>query len=152
MNINEEILKKRSRQTELEAQLSDPAVLSKPKKLEELNREYAAIKECLDIAGRYEKTKTALDEAQSTAAESADEEMKTLAEQEEERLTEELSKLETELLAELVPPEPLDSKNVYVEIRAGTGGDEAGLFAADLYRMYQRYAELKGWKTNLVAS
>ncbi|MBU0625562.1 peptide chain release factor 1 [Patescibacteria group bacterium] len=152
MNINEEILKKRSRQTELEAQLSDPAVLSKPKKLEELNREYAAAKECLNIAGCYEKTKTALDEARLTAIESEDEEMKTLAGQEEERLAGELENLEIELLAELVPPETLDSKNVYVEIRAGTGGDEAGLFAADLYRMYQRYAELKGWKTSLVSS
>jgi peptide chain release factor 1 len=152
MNIAEEILKRHARKTELETQLSDPAILSNSQKLQEFNREYAALKECLVVAERYEKLIKALSEAQITAAETNDEELRLLAKQEEEKLTIDLEKAEVELLAELVPAEPLDNKNVYVEIRAGTGGDEAALFAADLYRMYQRYAEVKGWKTNLVSS
>jgi peptide chain release factor 1 len=152
MNIAEEILKRHARKTELETQLSDPAILSNSQKLQEFNREYAALKECLVVAERYEKLIKALSEAQITAAETNDEELRLLAKQEEEKLIIDLERAEVELLAELVPAEPLDNKNVYVEIRAGTGGDEAALFAADLYRMYQRYAEVKGWKTNLVSS
>jgi len=151
MNIAEEIQAKRDRKTELEGLLSSQEVLSNQEKSAELNREYSTLKECLETAEKFEGVTAALEEAKKTLEDSDDEEMKELAEQEVERLTEELEAVEPELMAALVPPEPLDEKNVYIEIRAGTGGDEAALFAADLYRMYQRYAENKGWKASITS-
>jgi peptide chain release factor 1 len=152
MNLKEEIAKRRGRKEELERLLSDQSVLSNLQKLAELNREYSAIKECLEVADRFEKTRAALDEAQATAAESNDEELRQMGEDEKVRLTAELEQIEPELVAALVPPEPFDDKNVYVEIRAGTGGDEASLFAAELFRMYSRYAERKGWRVKTVSA
>ncbi|MFH1047006.1 MAG: peptide chain release factor 1 [Patescibacteria group bacterium] len=149
MNIADEIAKRRARKIELETQMSDPAILSNSETITKLNREYVALNRCLTVADRFEKISRALAEATSTVTDSDDEEMRELAEQEIQRLSAELEIAEPELMAELVPPEPFDEKNVYIEIRAGTGGDEAGLFAADLYRMYQRYAEQKGWKASI---
>src|SRR3989339_653382 len=151
MDFKTALANKRTRASELEALLGDPAIFANPKRLEEANREYAAIKECLNVGIRYEQTKNAFEEARTTAEDTDDEEMRQLAETESSSLADELSSLETELAAVLVPPEPLDSKNVYLEIRAGTGGDEASLFAAELFRMYARYAELKNWKTGSVS-
>jgi peptide chain release factor 1 len=149
MDIAEEISKRHNRRAELEGLLSDQAILSDTKKMTELNREYSALKECFEMAERWENVSEALTEAQATLEQSDDQEMRDLAEQEVTRLTEELAQIEPELLATLVPPEPLDDKNAYIEIRAGTGGDEAALFATDLYRMYQRYAERRGWKMSV---
>ncbi len=151
MNIAEQIQIKRNRQTELEGLLSDQAVLSNPDKTAELNREYSVLRECLEIAEKHENLASALEEAENTLEESGDDDMKELAEQEIERLTEDLEAVEPELMAALVPPEPLDEKNAYIEIRAGTGGDEAALFATDLTRMYQRYAERREWKTSITS-
>jgi len=151
MDFKTALSNRRTRASELEALLGDPAIFSNTKRLEEANREYAAIKECLNVGAKYERIVAALEEAQSTAADTDDEEMRRLAEGESSSLTDELTDVETELAAVLVPPEPLDGKNVYLEIRAGTGGDEASLFAAELFRMYTRYAELRGWKTKSVS-
>jgi len=150
MDINKTIQERRERSSELEAMLADQAIFSDQKKMAEVNREYAALKDCLVLANRYEQLQSALAEAEKTIEE-ADEEMAELAQEEQTRLTTELEELEPKLMAALVPPEPLDEKNAYIEIRAGTGGDEAALFAADLYRMYQRYAENKGWKTSVTS-
>jgi peptide chain release factor 1 len=151
MDITKATQKKRERFKELETLLADPEVLADPKRLKDINREYGAVKECLEVADRLEDVLKAKTEAEETLG-SDDEEMRQMAEDELAQLTEQEEKLETELTASLVPPEPLDGKNVYIELRAGTGGDEAGLFAAELYRMYTKYAERKGWKTNLVSS
>lgn len=151
MNLTEEIAEKRNRKTELEKQLSSSEILSNPEKMAELNREYSELKDTLQIADSYEQLTDALSEAQKTLEESTDDDMREFAKQEVERLTQEIEILEPKLLAALVPPEPLDEKNVYIEIRAGTGGDEAALFASDLYRMYQRYAERNGWKTSVTS-
>ncbi|MEA3248987.1 MAG: peptide chain release factor 1 [Patescibacteria group bacterium] len=151
MDIDKAVAKKEERSKELETLLADPAVFGDPKKMEELNREYSSIKECLDIARKLSEVKAGRKEAQSST-ETDDDELKQMAEEELERLTAEEEKLETELMASLVPPEPLDGKNVYVELRAGTGGEEAALFASELYRMYTKYAERKGWTTLLVSS
>jgi len=150
MDIAKTIQDRRDRSAELEAMLADQAIFSDPKKMAETNREYAGLKECLELSKQYEELQSALAEAQKTS-EDADEEMKELADEELERLNAELEVLEPQLMAALVPPEPLDDKNAYVEIRAGTGGDEAALFAAELYRMYQRYAESKGWQTSVTS-
>jgi len=151
MDTDKAVAKKMERAKELETLLADPAVLSDQKRIQELNREYVAVKECLKIADGLAKVKTALREAEATINEE-DGEMRQMAEEETARLTSETERLETELIAALVPPEPLDGKNVYIELRAGTGGEEASLFAAELYRMYAKYAERKGWKTRLVSS
>lgn len=152
MNINKKIKEKRGRAAELEKLLSSQEVLSDTQKLKELNREYNGIRECLDIAEDLLKVSGAKDEAKRTAAEAGDDEMHTLAVEELERLTGDEERLTLELEAALAPPEPMDSKNCYIEIRAGTGGDEAALFAADLFRMYTRFAERRGWKTKTTSS
>ncbi|MFC1639061.1 peptide chain release factor 1 [Patescibacteria group bacterium] len=151
MDIAKAVAEKSDRIKELETALADPALFDDPEKAADTNREYAAIKDCLRAAAEHEAAAKALEEARATLEEE-DEEMRMMAEGEVERLEPEVERLETELMATLVPPEPLDGKNVYVEIRAGTGGDEAALFAAELYRMYTRYAERRGWKTRLVSS
>lgn len=151
MDINQTIEERRARAAELEAMLADQAIFSDQKKMADTNREYATIKECLVLANRYLSVQSALAEAEKTVEEAGDEDMTALAEEEKLRLQTELEELEPELMAALVPPEPLDEKNAYIEIRAGTGGDEAALFAADLYRMYQRYAENRGWKVKVTS-
>ncbi len=149
MDITKAVEQKKTRAQELETQLADPATFADPSKLKKLNQEYADVKECLELAERYADVHAALTEAQKTSSETDDAEMKEMAAGEVTRLTAEEELARTELEAALVPPEPMDSKNSFFEIRAGTGGDEASLFAAQLFRMYSRFAELRGWKTKL---
>ncbi|MEY4723850.1 MAG: hypothetical protein RLZZ324_1363 [Candidatus Parcubacteria bacterium] len=140
---------KRKRSLEIEALLGDPATFSDTRKLKALNQEYADIKECIDISDRYDGVLHALREAEKAAAEETDPEMKEMAREEVLRLTPEEEAVRTDLESALVPPEPMDSKNCFIEIRAGAGGDEASLFASQLLRMYTRFAERRGWKTKL---
>jgi peptide chain release factor 1 len=151
MDLKSEISTRRDRITELEGQLASPEVLADPKQLKELNREYAAAKEVLAIGDQLLAAESALTEARETAA-ADDPEMTAFAEEEIARLEPEVERLASELEAALVPPEPLDDRNCYVEVRAGTGGDEAALFAGTLFRLYSRYAERRGWKTVVTSS
>lgn len=151
MDLTKEISLKRARARELEAALADPAVFSDAGRFRDLNREYAGLKETLELADRYEAARRAQTEAEE-AATGDDAEMRELAEQELAALNPQVAALTEELDAALLPPEPNDHKNSYVEIRAGAGGDEAALFAAELFRMYARYAERRGWKTKLVSA
>jgi peptide chain release factor 1 len=146
MDTNSIIAEKRGRAKEIEALLMRPETFGDQKKLKELNLEYNELKGVLELADRHEATAKALAEAKRAAAEDGDADMAELAKEEVGRLIEEESSLKTELEAALVPPDPLDRKNCYLEIRAGTGGDEAALFASELLRMYARYAERRGWK------
>lgn len=148
MNIPAAIAKRRARSTEIEQLLMSPDVLNDTRKLKGLNCEYDALREVLELAGRYEQTARAVTDAE-TAAQDADVEMAAMGQSELERLRPLLEKQQLELEAALVPPGPMDSKNSYFEIRAGTGGEEAALFAAELFRMYSRYAERRGWRTKL---
>ena len=152
MDISAAVAKKRGRKAELERLLADPGTFSDTRKLKDLNREYDDIRNCLEISERFEATAAARAEAEKTAGEASDAELQGMAKDEVVRLAADEERLRTELEAALVPPEPMDSKNCYFEIRAGTGGDEAALFAAELYRMYARYAERRGWKTKLSSS
>lgn len=152
MNIAAAIAKKRARAAELEVQLASPEALSDTRKLKALHQEYNDAAVCLEISAKYDAVLAAKAEAERTAAEGLDEDLKKMASEEITRLTEEEAKVKAELEAALLPPEPMDSKNSYVEIRAGAGGDEAALFAAELFRMYARYAERRGWKTKLSSS
>ena len=115
----------------------------------ELSKERAELDTLVTKARDYENTLEKIEETQSLLS-AEDEEMRTLAEMEMEELQEHQAALEAELKSMLVPKDPRDQRNVIMEIRAGTGGDEAGLFAAELYRMYSRYAERQGWKTEII--
>lgn len=148
MDIQKVIKDNQEKIKNLEAGLVDPAILGDPKKLGEINREYQFIKHILGLAENLQKSITDLEGAKETLA---DPDMKELAEAEIEELETQIPKLETKLLLALIPPDPTDKNDAIVEIRAGAGGDEAALFAANLFRMYSRYAEEKGWKIDLVS-
>ncbi len=144
-----EILKKKTNElNKLEKQLVDPAVLSDPQKLSQINKQYQFVKHIVELADKLEKARAEMQSAQESLHEP---EMKELAESEIARLEEEIPFLENKLTLALIPPDPTDANDAIVEIRAGAGGDEAALFAAELYRMYAKYAETKGWKTEIVS-
>lgn len=129
---------------QLEALLSDPSVLQDRDAYQQYAREHAELTEIVSAYRTYKKIDQELDESLELLKDN-DPEIKHLAKEEVERLTEEKDRLELKLKKLLVPKDPLDEKNVILEIRAGTGGDEAGLFANDLYKMYSRYAEGRRW-------
>ena len=138
--------------SELEAQLSDPAVMQDMKKYSELMKEHATSKEIVDSYALYKKTVSQLEEAKEMAGSESDPELKEMAKEEIKELEEQKENQIKELRILLIPKDPLDLKNIIMEIRAGTGGDEAALFAADLFRMYSKYAELKKWKIEIMSS
>lgn len=137
---------------ELELQLQDPAIVSDRKKMKSIATKHAELQEIIAMIDSYEHTKNNLDEAQATLNETKDPEMKELAKEEITTLTPVLETLKQDLKQAIKPKDPRDKKNVIVEIRAGAGGDESALFAAELFRMYSRYAETRGWKVNIVSS
>ena len=134
---------------QVEAQLNNPEVLADPIKLRDLGREYKYLKRVSDIYHRYETVREAFQRAQNELLSAQDSEWKEIAQEEVHRLSTLLENVAEELKLALLPPDPDDDKNVILEIRSGTGGDEAALFAGDLARMYQRYAEKRGWKWEL---
>ena len=142
----EEILR---RLDALTAQLADERVLSDPQRLREVAREHAELTPAADAARRYREVTRQLAESRTMAA-GEDAELAELAELEVAALGAEREQLERDLRRLLLPKDPLADRSAVVEIRAGTGGDEAGLFAGDLYRMYLRYAERRGWSVELM--
>ena len=139
-----------ARSRELETQLSDPDIGKEPGAIEKLGKRLGALRPLLEVGERYRTATAELEDARSMLADD-DPEMQELARGEIERLEELLPALETELRVLLTPKDPNDEKNAIFEIRAGTGGDEAALFAADLFRMYTRYAESRGWKIDTMS-
>jgi len=118
----------------------------------ELNKERLDLEPIVNKSKEYRRDMTRLDEARTIAGSEDDPEMRALAESEIADLEPRTSSYEKELKLMLAPKDPRDDKNVFVEVRAGTGGEEAAIFAADLYRMYTRYAERQGWKTEIMDS
>jgi len=135
---------------ELEAQIATPEVATNPKKLEKLARERASLENVVSLYRRYRNTDKSLEEAREMLAEDKDEEMAALARQEIESLQPKFEQQIEELKLALLPKDPNDERDIIMEVRAGTGGQEAGLFAADLFRMYSRYAQLKRWGVDIV--
>jgi len=133
------------RVSQLEAQIADPTLARDRKGFAEVGRELAAIRPVVEAGERYRSTLSALEDTRGML-EDPDPELKEMAKLELESLQEQREALEQELRLLLVPRDPNDEKNVIMEIRAGTGGEEAALFAGDLFRMYSRYAEKRGWK------
>jgi len=138
-----------ARYDELERLIADPANVSDYEKVAGYAQERAEIADLVSAARQY---RAALDNLEQAEALLHDPDMADLAREEADRLTEEVPALEDRLRRMLLPKDPRDAKNVIVEIRAGAGGDEAGIFAADLFRMYSRYAEDHGWKVEVVSA
>jgi peptide chain release factor 1 len=136
---------------ELEGHLADPAVLRTPELYQKYRKERAELAPLMATFRRHQQVKKELAESQALLKEEADEDLKTLAREEISTLKEQAASLEEELRLLMLPKDPNDEKNVLLEIRAGTGGEEAGLFAADLYRMYSRLAERQGWKVEVMS-
>ncbi len=126
--------------------ITDPAVIADRARYVKLTKEYRDLEKILDAVKRYRSALLSIEESQAVMSDEADSEMRQLAREEFEEASSKLPGLEEEIKLLLVPADPDDSKNAIVEIRGGTGGDEAALFAGDLFRMYQRYAETKGWQ------
>lgn len=139
------------RYEELERLLSDPAVIANRAEYQKLAKEHADLTPLIETFRDYESAGRQLDEAQQMLRE-GDEEFRELAKEEIPPLKERIEQLEQRLTILLLPKDPNDDKNVILEIRAGTGGDEAGLFAADLFRMYARFAEMSGWRVEVLSS
>ncbi|HYJ80484.1 MAG TPA: peptide chain release factor 1 [Longimicrobiaceae bacterium] len=140
------------RHEELATQLADPSIHADPGRLRDLSREHSQLAGVVEAAARLRRLREELEGAEGmVAAADSDAEMAELARAEAEALRPEVERREEELKLLLIPPDPLDDRDAVVEIRAGTGGDEAALFAGDLFRMYQRYADRRGWKTEAVS-
>ena len=139
------------RYQELEGQLSDPQVVSKQGLYQKFAKEHADLSELVEIIRKYEKVRNRIEEYQGFLKET-DEELKAIVKEEMPQLQQEKIDLEEKIRVLLLPTDPNDDKNVFLEIRAGTGGDEAGLFVGDLFRMYARYAEAQGWRVEVVSS
>ena len=136
---------------ELEALLSDPTVMADMEKWQRYTREHAALTPIVKAYSAYQQALLTIEEDQGLLAE-ADAEMKAMLEEEIAEAEECRDQLAQELPILLLPRDPNDDKNVIVEIRGGVGGEEAALFAASLFRMYARYAERQGWRTEILSS
>jgi len=131
---------------DLEQLLADPKAATDQARFRKLNKEYSDLKEIVQAYDHYVQKKTELDSSHQLLKDESDAEMKELVQTEINKLQRQLPDLEKRLKVLLLPKEEADSRNVIIEIRAGTGGEEAALFTADLTRMYQRYAEQQGWQ------
>jgi peptide chain release factor 1 len=145
----ENIAEKRS---ELEVMLSDPAVIRNQEKYRNIAREHAHVSRLQELYEEYKRVKKELADNRQLLKTDVDEEFRELVRAEIEELTQQVEELETKLRLLLLPKDPNDEKNIFLEIRAGTGGDEAALFVGDLFRMYSRFAELQGWKVEVMSS
>ncbi len=137
---------------ELEEQLSDPKVAADYQRAAKIAQEQAEIRDIVEAYRQYKRIRQEIMEADEIAAMEDDDEMREMAAAESKELKQQAAKLEARLKQLLIPKDPRDNKNVIVEIRAAAGGDEAGLFAADLFRLYSRYAERHRWKVSVLSS
>lgn len=140
------------RSAEILLQMSDPAIITDQVRFQRLAKAYAELEPVVEAYQRYRKLLRDVEEAQTLLRDGTETDVRELAEAELEELAVKRTKLEEELTLLLLPRDPADEKNIIVEVRAGAGGDEAGLFAAELVRMYSRYAELQGWRVEMLSS
>ena len=127
-----------------------PDIISDQKRYVQINKEYKDLKKILDRGEIYKELVSNIDEAQDIIADGSDAEMVEMAKMQLDEAKAKLPEIEEEIKFLLIPKDPEDAKNVVVEVRAGTGGDEASIFAGDLHRMYTKYCESKGWKVDVV--
>src|SRR6188768_1333019 len=131
-------------------QLADPDVIADQPRFRELAKEYARLEPIRSSYEAFERASTDLATASEMATD-RDPELRALGQDEARALNERIATLEREIQVLLLPPDPHDERNIYLEIRGGTGGDEAAIFAGDLYRMYSRYAERQGYKVEILS-
>jgi peptide chain release factor 1 len=141
----------KARQVEIDAAMAEPDFYSDRRRAASLTREHQKNAQLIEMAEKFSALEKQLADNRALAAdESLDAELREMAAEEIPALEAQLSAIYEDILSAMIPPDPSDSRNTIVEIRAGTGGDEASLFAADLFRMYSRYAEGRGWKIEMM--
>lgn len=149
-SLQQKLMSLSYRYTEVGGLLSDPAIMSNQNRFRDLGREYAQLEPVVKCYRTYEKNAEAIASAEEMAQDS-DPELKQLAQDEIKTLQKLQEELEQHLKALLIPKDPNDERNIFLEIRAGAGGDEASIFAGDLFRMYSRFAERQGWRIETVS-
>lgn len=152
MDLSAHLTKLQNRFQELETLLANPDLYSNPRQAQELTREHRRIQEALEKAAQLDQFKRNLAENQQIVEAKEDAELVEMAQEEIPQIEQSIATSHQKLLEALIPPDPTDSRNTIVEIRGGAGGDEAAIFAADLFRMYLRYAERFGWKLETMDS
>ena len=150
--MREALDKAKARFDELTNQLADPSVVGNPAELKRVSKERSSLEELVVAARRYDDVLKQIAENTALVRNEKDAELVGMAKAEVEELEKEREKLEQDLPRLLLPPDPLDHKNVIVEIRAGTGGEEAALFAGEMLRLYTKYAERHGWRPELLST
>jgi len=150
--MQEKLQEIEARFEEIEGLISNPEIMKDQTRYRELLQEHAHFKELVEEYRHYKRVSAELDDAKSMTETEKDPEMREMAKEEIKNLEAEKQELAGKLKLMLIPKDPLDKKNIIMEIRAGTGGEEAALFASDLYRMYARYAEQKNWKLEIMSS
>ncbi len=149
--MHDKLQRLQSRFSELETAVQDPDIIRDQKKYRDIMREHAHLSALMEEYARYCETEKAIGETQELIHETDDPDMKSMAKEELHDLELQFEVSEKQIKVLLIPPDPLEEKNIIMEIRGGTGGEEAALFAADLYRMYVRYAEKKNWKYEVLS-
>jgi peptide chain release factor 1 len=149
--MTNEIAKAEERFKELEAELAKPEVVSDPQKLKKISQEYSELKPTIEKIKKLKDLEKAFAETEKIAEHEVSE-LAQIAKEELENIKKQKDALEMEIKEELAPKDPLDKRNIIMEIRAGAGGEEAALFAAELFRMYSRFAERHGWQTRLISA
>ena len=152
LTLFEKLNQVEARYDEITAQLSSPEVLADSARIQKLAKMHAELSEIVKKYRAWKKIDQALRDAKQMASESEEAELRQMAHEEEKQIAPRKEEIEQELKLLLLPKDPTDEKNVIVEIRAGTGGEEAALFAGELFRMYSRYAETQGWKVEVLQS
>ncbi|MCC6383574.1 MAG: peptide chain release factor 1 [Bacteroidia bacterium] len=152
MELTDKLEALRQRFLDIELQLGSPEVVADMNRFTALNKSYRELKPVVELYQEYLSVIENLDHSRNIAMNDKDEDFRQMAKDEVSGLEERKQQLEEQIRWQLIPKDPEDEKNVQVEIRAGTGGDEASIFAGDLYRMYSKYCERRGWKCELVDS
>lgn len=150
MELIEKLKEVKDKFDSINEQLADPEIISNQEKLIKLSKERSSLEDIVDAYEKYKKVADSIKEYKEIINSSDDSELVEMSEAELEELEEKETELEEKIKILLIPKDPADDKPAILEIRAGTGGDEAGLFANDLLRMYTRYAEIKGWKYEII--
>lgn len=145
----DKILGLRDKYESLQKQLADPDVISDMKKYVQLNKEYKELTPIIETGEDYRRMIESYEMAKDIIAEEKDEELREMAKEELAELEVKIPEMEQKIKLLLIPADPQDSKNAILEIRGGAGGDEAAIFAGDLFRMYSKYFERRGWKMEI---
>jgi peptide chain release factor 1 len=151
MDLEDKLRQIKERYDELNQAMADPAIYDRPAEYAELTKEHTQLKELVDDFDRWKEIHSLLKGNSELIESNEDAEITEMAKEESEELKKELEELEEAIKFKLIPKDPDDSKNCIIEIRAGTGGDEAAIFAGDLFDLYRRYADSQGWSLNLLS-